>query len=70
VQGGRTYGAFPQHSLQGPDDAGSRGNWIPSTSLDQYAATFGSWFGVSDADLRLNVFPNLQYFTPQRLTFL
>jgi uncharacterized protein (DUF1501 family) len=68
VRGG-TYGTFPTHELRGPDDAGNRGNWIPTTSLDQYAATFGSWFGVADSDLR-QIFPNLANFTPQRLTFL
>ena len=51
VNGGQTYGTFPTHVLRGPDDAGDRGNWIPTTSLDQYAATLGGWFGVSDADL-------------------
>lgn len=68
VRGG-AYGTFPAHQLRGPDDAGSRGNWIPTTSLDQYGATLGSWFGVSDADLR-NVFPNLVNFAPQKLTFV
>ena len=28
------------------------------TSVDQYAATLGKWFGISDADL-LTVLPNL-----------
>jgi len=69
VTGGAMYGTFPTHQLRGPDDAGDRGNWIPTTSLDQYAATLGGWFGVSDADL-LNVFPNLANFTPQRLGFV
>jgi uncharacterized protein (DUF1501 family) len=68
VRGG-VYGTFPTHLLRGPDDAGTRGNWIPTTSLDQYGATLGSWFGVPDADLRM-VFPNLVNFTPQRLTFI
>jgi uncharacterized protein (DUF1501 family) len=69
VHGGSTYGTFPLHQLGGPDDAGNRGNWIPTTSLDQYAATFGSWFDVSDADLT-TIFPNLPKFTPQKLGFL
>ncbi len=69
VAGGQTYGTFPTHELRGPDDAGDRGNWIPTTSLDQYAATLGGWFGVSDADL-LRIFPNLANFAPQRLGFV
>ena len=69
VRGGNTYGTFPQHILGGPDDAGNRGAWIPSTSLDQYAATLGSWFGASDADLQA-VFPNLPRFTPRTLGFI
>jgi uncharacterized protein (DUF1501 family) len=68
VRGG-AYGTFPKLILNGPDDAGSRGNWIPTTSLDQYAATMGGWFGVPDSDLRV-IFPNLANFTPQRLAFL
>jgi uncharacterized protein (DUF1501 family) len=69
VHGGQTYGTFPVHELSGPDDAGDRGNWIPTTSLDQYAATFGGWFGVSDADLQA-ILPNLRNFAPQKLGFL
>ena len=68
VNGG-AYGTFPLHVLRGPDDAGDRGNWIPTTSLDQYAATLGGWFGVPDADLGM-IFPNLRNFSPQRLGFL
>ena len=69
VAGGQMYGTFPTLELRGPDDAGDRGNWIPTTSLDQYAATLGGWFGVSDADL-LHIFPNLANFSPQRLGFV
>jgi uncharacterized protein (DUF1501 family) len=69
VRGGTTYGVFPAHQLQGPDDAGSRGNWIPTTSLDQYGATLGSWFGVSDTDLP-TVFPNLGNFGQRNLGFV
>jgi uncharacterized protein (DUF1501 family) len=69
VHGGATYGTFPLHQLGGPDDAGDRGNWIPTTSLDQYAATLGGWFGVTDANLQV-IFPNLSKFAPQRLGFV
>jgi uncharacterized protein (DUF1501 family) len=66
VQGGRSVGAFPVHELRGPDDAGSRGNFIPKLSLDQYAATLAEWFGVPPASLG-SIFPNLANFTPQTL---
>ncbi len=68
VRGG-TYGTFPAHVLDGPDDAGDRGNWIPTTSLDQYAATLGGWFGVPDTAMD-SIFPNLPNFSPRRLGFL
>jgi len=61
VNGGRAFGTFPTLKLQGPDDAGSRGLWIPTSSLEQYAATLASWFGVGAGDLQ-NVFPNLKNF--------
>ncbi len=69
VHGGATYGTFPVHQLSGPDDAGDRGNWIPSTSLDQYGATLGSWFGVPASNLA-TIFPNLANFAPQNLGFV
>jgi uncharacterized protein (DUF1501 family) len=69
VRGGQSYGTFPTHVLSGPDDAGDRGNWIPTTSLDQYAATLGGWFGVGDGDLA-GIFPNLRNFPAPRLGFI
>ncbi len=63
VQGGRMYGTFPDQTLRGPDDSGSQGNWIPTTSTDQYAATLGRWFGADDATLAA-VFPRLSNFNP------
>jgi uncharacterized protein (DUF1501 family) len=66
VHGGDIYGAFPTLLIGGPDDVnnnpGARGRWIPSTGLDQYAATLASWFGVSNSDLTGSVFPDLNNF--------
>ena len=65
VNGGRYYGSAPVVANNGPDDVG-QGRLLPSTSVDQYAATLGKWFGSSDADL-LTVLPNLvNWSTSQR----
>lgn len=69
VQGGDLYGRFPSMALGGPDDAGSRGVWIPSTSLDQYGATFANWFGLN-ASAIASVFPNLANFPAPTLGFM
>jgi len=69
VSGGDIYGTLPVFSLAGPNDAGSNGRWIPTTSIDQYGATLGTWFGVPPADLAA-IFPNLANFTTQKLGFL
>jgi len=69
VRGGRTYGTFPTHQLSGPDDAGDRGNWIPTTALDQYAATLAGWFGVGGGDLD-RILPNLRNFPSRNLGFV
>ena len=69
VQGGDIYGTFPKFQLGGPDDADTRGRWIPTLAIDQYGATLCSWFGIDTADLP-KVFPNLANFGSQKLTFL
>ncbi len=69
VKGGDLYGTFPSLVADGPDDAGSRGSWIPTTGLDQYGATLASWFGVGAGDLA-TVFPNLVNFSTKTLGFV
>ena len=60
VNGGRYYGTPPVVANDGPDDVG-QGRLLPSTSVDQYAATMGKWLGISDTDL-LAVLPNLGHW--------
>ena len=69
MQGGRVHGAFPNLALSGPDDAGSRGVLIPSTSVDQYGATLAAWLGVPTTQLQA-VFPNLANFASPTLGFM
>lgn len=69
VNGGSIYGTMPDFTIRGPDDAGSRGMWIPSTSVDEYSATLARWFGVSATDLPV-VFPNLGRFAKPDLGFM
>ena len=61
VNGKRFYGTPPVVANNGPDDVG-QGRLLPTTSVDQLAATLGGWFGVSDTDL-LTVLPNLKNWT-------
>jgi uncharacterized protein (DUF1501 family) len=66
---GLPYG-FPTLQLGGPDDTTSnRGQWIPTTSIDQYAATLANWYGLSTVD-RATVFPSLSKFATPNLGFL
>ena len=64
VNGGRFYGTAPVVANNGPDDVG-QGRLLPSTGVDQYAATLGKWFGISDSEL-LTVLPNLGNYDPSQ----
>ncbi|HEX8521324.1 MAG TPA: DUF1501 domain-containing protein, partial [Tepidisphaeraceae bacterium] len=68
VNGRRIYGTFPTLAVNGPDDTGL-GRWIPTTSVDEYAATLARWFGVSESNIN-TVFPNLQRFARPDLGFM
>jgi uncharacterized protein (DUF1501 family) len=58
---GRTY---PGGATSTPDLGGecfNRGEFLPTTSVDQMAATFARWMGVSNLDLPA-LFPNIDNF--------
>ena len=73
VQGHTLYGTYPNLTPGGPDDtdggSAPRGRWIPTTSIEQYAATLATWYGLSSADLAA-VFPLISHFSTSNLGFL
>ncbi|MBA3896765.1 MAG: DUF1501 domain-containing protein [Sphingomonadaceae bacterium] len=58
VKGKRIYGTPPAVADNGPDDVG-QGRLLPTTSVDQYAATLAQWFGVTGASDLATVLPNI-----------
>jgi len=76
VIGGDFYGVpgpngtvYPTLQLAGPNDTDSRGRWIPTAAVEQYAATLATWYGLASSDLPI-VFPLLSRFTTPNLSFL
>lgn len=68
VKGKDIYGTMAPAGLGHDWDVGS-GRLLPTTSVEQYAATLGKWFGLAPADLDL-VLPNLRHFAPADLGFM
>ncbi|WP_293900807.1 DUF1501 domain-containing protein [Phenylobacterium sp.] len=72
VNGGDIYGQYPTLGVDiggfnNPDNI--NGALIPTTSVDQYGATLGRWFGVSDSDIDV-IFPRLRNFPTRYLGFV
>lgn len=72
VRGQKSYGTWPDYTLGGPDDKGSgpnaKGQFIPTTSVNQYAATVLDWF-LPNSQLA-STLPDLANFTVKNLGFM
>ncbi len=68
VRPGRLVGRLPVVAENGPDDVG-QGRLLPTTSVDQYAATLAKWFGVDAASIS-TVLPNLGRYPTADLQFM
>ena len=60
VKGGAIYGTPPTVGINTNEDVNA-GRQIPTTSIEQMAATLALWFGVAPSDLPL-ILPNLRNF--------
>jgi uncharacterized protein (DUF1501 family) len=73
VNGGDFYGQFQSLATgadQDTDGGGNpRGRWIPTSSVDQYALTLASWYGLAQSDWA-SVFPNIGHFNSPTLGFM
>ena len=67
VKGRRILGELPPYNLAHALDAGG-GRWIPTHSVEQFAAPLGRWFGLSESDLQAAL-PNLDNFNGSALDY-
>ncbi len=75
VQGNKIYGTYPKLVVNADDNANkdwsfSRGQYIPTTSVDQVAATLARWMGVTDSATLNTIFPLLGNFSTNNLGFM
>ena len=68
VKGKQVVGSYPDLTANGPTDAGN-GRLIPTTAVEQYAATLARWMGVSVSDIPL-ILPNVVNFPTSDLGFI
>ncbi|WP_395375132.1 DUF1501 domain-containing protein [Marinicella sp. W31] len=74
VNGGKIYGRYPNLELNADNDAESdwsfdRGQYIPTTSVEQMMATIAAWMGADGTQLDA-IFPNLSNFNNSDLGFM
>lgn len=75
VQGNKLYGTYPRLVVNADDNANkdwsfTRGQYIPTTSVDQVAATLARWMGVTDSAALNALFPLLRNFSSSDLGFM
>lgn len=68
VNGGDIYGSIPESTLGHAQDSGN-GRLIPTSSVEQFAAPMGRWFGLNDSELN-SALPGLANFPAGSLGFL
>ncbi len=68
VMGGRIFGTMPDLAIGSNDDIGE-GRIIPTTSVDQYAATLARWYGLTPSQIA-ETFPALANFNEADLGFM
>jgi uncharacterized protein (DUF1501 family) len=69
VKGGQLYGTLPTLALDGPDDLGKSGRWIPTTSLEQYVEPLLKWMGVAATDIPY-ILPNVAGYNRNSIAYL
>jgi uncharacterized protein (DUF1501 family) len=68
VNGGQFYGTAPHVSINSDDQVG-QGRLLPSTGVDQFAATLARWFGCRATELP-GILPNVGNFPNTALGFV
>lgn len=69
VKGGAYFGQVPVLDGSAASVDVGRGRLLPTTSVDQFAATLAGWFGVSDQEMA-SVAPNIANFGTRNLGFV
>jgi len=57
VAPGGIFGTYPDPTLNGADDIGGQGRFVPTIAQEEYIGAIARWHGVSNADMPY-VFPN------------
>ena len=63
------YGKFMDLTIDGDDDYGGKGRFVPTTSFSQYYATVLKWFGATDSEIEYAL-PEIKNFPIRDLGFM